>query len=58
MPGYGASLSEEERWDLINFMRALSSGERARNLAPVIEDKPWLVAPDFTYGTMPALRKP
>ena len=51
MPGFGASLSEEERWDLINFMRALSSGERARNLAPVIEDKPWLVAPDFTYGT-------
>ncbi len=51
MPGFGASLSEEERWDLINFMRALSSGERARNLAPVIEDEPWLVAPDFTYGT-------
>ena len=51
MPGFGASLSEEERWDLINFMRALSSGERARNLAPIIEDTPWLVAPDFTYGT-------
>ncbi|MGH7871794.1 MAG: CopD family protein [Candidatus Binatia bacterium] len=51
MPGFGASLSEEERWDLINFMRALSSGESARNLAPVIEDTPWLVAPDFTYGT-------
>ena len=51
MPGFGASLSEEEHWDLINFMRALSSGERGRNLAPVIEDEPWLVAPDFTYGT-------
>lgn len=50
MPGYGQSLSEEERWDLINFLRALSSGERARNLAPVIEAEPWLVAPDFTYG--------
>jgi putative copper resistance protein D len=36
---------------LINFLRALSSGERARNLAPIIEDNPWLVAPDFTYGT-------
>lgn len=51
MPGYSQSLSEEERWDLINFMRALSSGEKARALAPVIEDEPWLVAPDFTYGT-------
>lgn len=50
MPGYSQSLSEEERWDLINFMRALSSGEKARALAPVIEDEPWLVAPDFTYG--------
>ncbi len=50
MPGFGQSLSEEERWDLINFLRALSSGERARNLAPVIEAEPWLVAPDFTYG--------
>jgi putative copper resistance protein D len=51
MPGFGESLSEEEQWDLINYLRALSSGERARNLAPVIEDIPWLVAPDFTYGT-------
>jgi putative copper export protein/mono/diheme cytochrome c family protein/peroxiredoxin len=51
MPGYNESLSEEERWDLINFMRALSSGERARNLAPVIDSEPWLVAPDFAYGT-------
>jgi putative copper resistance protein D len=51
MPGFGASLSEEERWDLINFLRALSSGERARNLAPVIGNEPWLAAPDFTYRT-------
>ena len=51
MPGFSESLSEEERWDLINFMRALSSGDRARALAPVIEPEPWLVAPDFTYAT-------
>ncbi len=51
MPGFSQSLSEEERWDLINFMRALSSAERARNLAPVIDENPWLVAPDFAYGT-------
>ena len=51
MPGFSQSLTEEERWDLINFMRALSSGDRARALAPVIEPEPWLVAPDFTYAT-------
>jgi putative copper resistance protein D len=51
MPGYSQSLSEEELWDLINFLRASSSGEQARNLAPIIEDEPRLVAPDFTYGT-------
>src|SRR6185436_12816784 len=51
MPGFSASLSEEQRWDLINYLRALSSGERSRSLAPVIEDKPWLVVPDFAYET-------
>jgi len=51
MPGFSEKLSEEERWDLINFLRALSDSERARNLAPVIEGEPWLVAPDFSYGT-------
>ena len=51
MPGFNQSLSEEESWDLINFMRALSSGDRARSLAPVIENEPWLVAPDFSYVT-------
>jgi putative copper export protein/mono/diheme cytochrome c family protein/peroxiredoxin len=50
MPGFRASLSDDERWDVINFLRALSSGEKARALAPVIENEPWLVAPDFTYG--------
>jgi len=51
MPGFNESLSEEGRWDLINFLRALSASERARNLEPVIEGEPWLVAPDFSYGT-------
>jgi len=51
MPGFSEILSEEDRWDLINFLRALSDSERARNLATVIEDEPWLVAPDFGYRT-------
>ena len=49
MPGFSQSLSDEERWDLINYLRALASGERARNLAAVIDDDAWLVAPDFNY---------
>ncbi len=51
MPGYENSLTEEERWDLINFVRALSSGRRARLLASIVETEASLVAPDFSYET-------
>ncbi|HEX2228373.1 MAG TPA: CopD family protein [Candidatus Binatia bacterium] len=51
MPGFAASLEEEERWDLINFLRALSSAERARQMSAHVEPDPWLVAPDFVYRT-------
>ena len=51
MPGYKESLNEDERWDLINFLRALSNAEKARSLAPVSDRDVWLVAPDFAYGT-------
>jgi putative copper export protein/mono/diheme cytochrome c family protein len=51
MPGFAASLEEEERWDMINFLRALSAAERARQMSALVEPEPWLVAPDFVYGT-------
>src|SRR3954451_21546412 len=51
MPGFREKLSEEDRWDLVNFLRALSDSERVRSIGPVIEGEPWLVAPDFTYET-------
>jgi putative copper resistance protein D len=51
MPGFGDRLSGEERWDLINFLRALSAAEQARPMGPLVEPTPWLVAPDFTFGT-------
>ncbi len=51
MPGFGASLSEEERWDMINFLRALSAAEQARQMSALVEPDPWLVAPDFVYRT-------
>jgi len=51
MPGFGAALSPEERWDLINFIRALSAAEQARAMFAGVEPTPWLVAPDFAYLT-------
>jgi putative copper resistance protein D len=52
MPGFAQSLDEEERWDVINFLRALSSAERARQMTTLVEPEAWLVAPDFVYRTL------
>lgn len=55
MPGFGATIPEDGRWDLINFVRALSAGEAARNLTDMDEpERPRLTAPDFTFATGPA----
>lgn len=69
MPGFAGRLREEERWDLVNFLRALGAAEVARGegpparrrqpIGPVVErERPWLVAPDFTFavGPTPARR--
>ena len=52
MPGFGASLEEEERWDMINYLRTLLAAERARQMSALVEPEPWLVAPEFVYRTM------
>ena len=49
MPAFEAQLSPRDRWDVINFMRALSAGEAARELAPVPDVPPSVVAPDFVF---------
>ncbi len=55
MPPFGTTLAEEERWDLINFIRTLSAGERARQMTALVQpNRPWLVAPDFTIVVGPA----
>jgi putative copper resistance protein D len=55
MPGFGGVLSEDQRWDLINFLRALSAGETARALTDLDDPgNPRLVAPDFAFATGPA----
>jgi len=52
---FGQTLSEDGRWDLINFLRALSAGEEARLLTPLVQrDGPRVVAPDFSYAVGPA----
>jgi putative copper resistance protein D len=55
MPPFGDTLTEEERWDLINFIRTLGAGERARQMTALVPPgRPWLVAPDFSITVGPA----
>ncbi len=55
MPPFGGMLSQDERWDLINFVRALSAGQQVRILGPVIEPGgARLAAPDFTFAVGPS----
>jgi putative copper export protein/mono/diheme cytochrome c family protein len=55
MPGFSAALPEDDRWDLINFLRALSAGEASRSLAYIDEpERRHVTAPDFTFATGPA----
>jgi putative copper export protein/mono/diheme cytochrome c family protein/peroxiredoxin len=51
MPPFEAFLSAEERWDLINAVRALATSEQARLLGPIVSPTLRLVAPDFSYTT-------
>ncbi len=54
MPAFGSQLAEEQRWDVINFLRALAAGAQARQLGPVVRTgAPQLVAPDFSFAVGP-----
>lgn len=49
MPAF-PHLSEEERWDLVNFIHTLATGYQARAIRErVAPMRPWLGAPDFNY---------
>src|SRR5260370_27944400 len=55
MPAFDTVLSEEERWDLINFIRTLAAGEQARQMTALVPPgRPWLVAPDLAIVVGPA----
>ncbi len=51
MPGYEDKLSDEERWDLVNYIHALSRGYQARLLSPeIIPNRPNVQPPGFSYS--------
>lgn len=52
MPVFADKLSEEERWDVVNFLHAMSRGYQARLMSPrVVPDQPQpsLGPPNFSY---------
>lgn len=50
MPGYADKLSDDDRWDLINYIHALSRGYQARILSPdVVADKVFAKPPTFSF---------
>ncbi len=54
MPGVGEQVSEDQRWDLVNFVRALAAAETVRRLGPTVEPtSPQVAAPDFTFVVGP-----
>ena len=54
MPAFGGTLGVDARWNVVNYVRALSAADSARLLGSAIQpEKPWLVAPDFSYAVGP-----
>jgi putative copper resistance protein D len=54
MPPFGERLTEEDRWDVINFVRTLAAGDVVRGLGPVVDTGgPAAVAPDFAFAVGP-----
>lgn len=50
MPAFGEKFSEEERWDLLNFLHANSRGYQSRIITPrVLPEQPFMATPNFSY---------
>ena len=50
MPPFGDKLSEEDRWDVLNFLHANSRGYQARLISPrILPDQPFMASPNFSY---------
>ncbi len=56
MPAFGDRLDSEQRWDLVNIVRALADAEAARTLRGAIDPgRARIVAPDFAYAVVPGV---
>jgi putative copper resistance protein D len=54
MPGFAGLLAEDQRWDLVNFVRALGAAREAANLGPEVRPgSPRLAAPDAAFAVGP-----
>lgn len=52
MPGFKEKLSNEDRWDLVNFLHALSRGYQSRILGSEVNPgKAYMQPPLFSYST-------
>jgi len=50
MPAFGEKFSEEERWDLLNFLHANSRGYQSRIITPrILPGQPFMATPNFSY---------
>lgn len=51
MPAFAEKLSEEDRWDVINFLHATSRGYQARLINPyVAPNQPYMAPQNFSYS--------
>jgi putative copper resistance protein D len=50
MPSFSSNLSEEDRWDVVNYIHAMSRGYKARLQSPeVVPERPSIGPPIFSY---------
>ena len=51
MPAFADKLTEEDRWDVVNFLHATSRGYQARLINPfVAPDQPYMAPQNFSYS--------
>jgi putative copper export protein/mono/diheme cytochrome c family protein len=51
MPGFAATMSKAQRWDLVNFVRTLPVGALDDGLTPELAETTAARAPDFVFRT-------
>lgn len=51
MPAFGDKLSEEDRWDVLNFLHANARGYQARIISHrILPEQPFMVSPNFSFS--------